>query len=54
MDNLESLIYTNLPVYIAKTQYSLSGYPRLHRKPDRFRITVRQLKVSANARYVVP
>lgn len=42
-----------LPVCIAKTQYSLSDDPTLLGKPENFRITVRDLKLSNGAGFVV-
>ncbi|WP_422446148.1 formate--tetrahydrofolate ligase [Thermoanaerobacterium sp. DL9XJH110] len=51
--NLESLGFGNLPVCIAKTQYSLSDNPQLLGRPTGFRITVRNVKVSAGAGFVV-
>jgi formate--tetrahydrofolate ligase len=50
---LESLGFGDLPVCMAKTQYSLSDDPRLLGRPEGFRITVRQVKVSAGAGFVV-
>ncbi len=38
---------------MAKTQYSLSDDPALRGRPEGFEITVRELKVSAGAGYVV-
>ena len=45
--------FGNLPVCIAKTQYSFSDNAKLLGAPEGFRITVRELKVSAGARFVV-
>jgi formate--tetrahydrofolate ligase len=45
--------FTNLPVCIAKTQYSFSDNPALLGAPRGFKITVRQVKVSAGAGFVV-
>ncbi len=45
--------FGNLPVCIAKTQYSFTDQDKLLGAPDGFRITVRELKVSAGARFVV-
>lgn len=50
---LESLGYTKLPICMAKTQYSLSDNPNLLGRPEGFRITVRQVKVSAGAGFIV-
>ena len=45
--------FGNLPVCVAKTQYSFSDQPQLLGAPENFRITVRELKVSAGAHFVV-
>ena len=45
--------FGNLPVCIAKTQYSFTDQDKLLGAPEGFRITVRELKVSAGARFVV-
>ena len=45
--------FGNLPVCIAKTQYSFSDDASKLGAPENFRITVRELKVSAGARFVV-
>ncbi len=42
-----------LPVCMAKTQYSFSDNPKLLGAPKGFRITVRDLKVSAGAGFIV-
>jgi formate--tetrahydrofolate ligase len=43
-----------LPICIAKTQYSLSDDPALRGKPKGFKITVRQIRFSAGAGFLVP
>lgn len=50
---IESIGFRNLPVCVAKTQYSLSDNPALLGKPKGFNITVRDAKVSAGAGFVV-
>ena len=45
--------FGNLPVCIAKTQYSFTDQAGKLGAPDGFRITVRELKVSAGAHFVV-
>jgi formate--tetrahydrofolate ligase len=50
---LESLGFGDLPICMAKTQYSLSDDPAKRGRPENFDITVRELKVSAGAGYVV-
>ncbi len=53
LSEIESLGYSNLPVCVAKTQYSLSDEPAKLGKPEGFKITVRDLRVSAGAGFVV-
>ena len=43
-----------LPICMAKTQYSLSDNPALLGRPKGFRLTVRDVRVSAGAGFVVP
>ena len=50
---LERLGYGNLPICMAKTQYSLSDDPTKLGRPTGFRITIRQVTVSAGAGFVV-
>ena len=51
--NLEKLGFGNLPVCMAKTQYSLSDNPELLGRPKDFEINVREVYVSAGAGFVV-
>ena len=51
--NLEKLGFGNLPVCMAKTQYSLSDNPELLGRPSGFEINVRDVYVSAGAGFVV-
>ncbi len=53
MERLEANGFGNLPVCMAKTQYSLSDDPRKLGRPADFRIKVRNVKVSAGAGFVV-
>ncbi len=53
LKEIEKLGFTEFPVCVAKTQYSLSDDPSLLGKPENFRITVRDLKVSAGAGFIV-
>ena len=50
---LESLGFNELPVCIAKTQYSFSDDMTKLGAPEGFKITVRSLKVSAGAGFIV-
>ncbi|MCR5095421.1 MAG: formate--tetrahydrofolate ligase [Erysipelotrichaceae bacterium] len=53
LKQLEELGYSSLPVCMAKTQYSFSDDQSKLGAPDNFRITVRNLKVSAGAGFIV-
>jgi len=53
MTRLEELGLGNLPICMAKTQYSLSDDPLKLGWPKGFRVTVRNLKVSAGAGFIV-
>lgn len=50
---IEGIGFRDLPVCIAKTQYSLSDNPSLLGKPKNFKITVRDAKLSSGAGFVV-
>lgn len=50
---IEGLGYDRIPVCVAKTQYSLSDDPAKLGKPENFVITVRDVKLSAGAGFVV-
>ena len=45
--------FETYPVCMAKTQYSLSDNPSLLGRPDEFDITVREIKLSAGAGFIV-
>ena len=53
LTNLEKLGFGNLPICVAKTQYSLSDDQRKLGRPENFTITVRDVYVSAGAGFVV-
>ncbi|SDB15737.1 formate--tetrahydrofolate ligase [Eubacterium oxidoreducens] len=53
LTKLEELGYGNLPICMAKTQYSFSDNPKLLGAPKGFTVTVRNLKVSAGAGFIV-
>jgi len=53
IETLTSLGYGNLPVCIAKTQYSFSDDPSLLCAPTDFTVTVKNVKVSAGAGFIV-
>ena len=52
-ERLTELGFGDLPVCMAKTQYSLSDDPTLLGAPKDFSVTVRSLKVSAGAGFIV-
>lgn len=53
MDTLTKLGFDNIPICMAKTQYSLSDNPALLGRPTDFEITVRDMYVSAGAGFIV-
>ena len=50
---LEAMGCGNMPICVAKTQYSLTDNPKALGAPSDFEVTVRSLKVSAGAGFVV-
>ena len=53
IDELTALGFGNLPVCIAKTQYSFSDDPTKLGAPEGFKVTVKNVKVSAGAGFLV-
>ncbi|MFR6257167.1 MAG: formate--tetrahydrofolate ligase [Anaerovoracaceae bacterium] len=53
LKQLEDLGFGNLPICVAKTQYSFSDDQNLLGAPKGFNLTVRNLKVSAGAGFIV-
>ena len=53
IDRLEKLGYGNLPVCMAKNQYSLSDDPKKLGRPEGFSMNIREVYVSAGAGFVV-
>ncbi len=53
LKQLEELGFGNLPICMAKTQYSFSDDPKLLGAPKDFVLTIRNLKVSAGAGFIV-
>lgn len=53
IDDIEANGYGNLPICIAKTQYSLSDDMTLRCRPEGFKISVKNARVSAGAGFVV-
>ena len=53
LEKLSQLGFGNVPVCMAKTQYSLSDDPALLGRPEGYRLNVREVYVSAGAGFVV-
>ena len=53
LKEIEALGKTGLPVCVAKTQYSLSDDPAKLGKPENFEITVRDVRLSSGAGFIV-
>ncbi|MBQ9937765.1 MAG: formate--tetrahydrofolate ligase [Oscillospiraceae bacterium] len=53
IDNLTNLGFDKLPVCMAKTQYSFSDNKDLLGAPEDFTVTVRNIKISAGAGFIV-
>ncbi|MGI6732573.1 MAG: formate--tetrahydrofolate ligase [Anaerovoracaceae bacterium] len=53
IDELEALGYGNLPICMAKTQYSLTDDPKKLGRPSGFKISVRNVKPSVGAGFIV-
>mmetsp|Transcript_42869 Transcript_42869/g.167521 ORF Transcript_42869/g.167521 Transcript_42869/m.167521 type:complete len:117 (+) Transcript_42869:343-693(+) len=54
IEQYNKLGYGNLPVCMAKTQYSFSADPKLKGAPKDFVIPVRDIRLSAGAGFVYP
>ena len=50
---IENIGFWDLPICVAKTQYSLSDNPALLGKPKNFKITVRDARLSSGAGFIV-
>jgi len=50
---IEEMGFSNLPVCIAKTQYSLSDNPTLLGRPEGFTLNVKDVRLSAGAGFIV-
>ncbi len=53
IEKYERIGLENLPVCMAKTQYSLSDNPKLLARPEGFKITVKSIRASAGAGFLV-
>jgi formate--tetrahydrofolate ligase len=54
LENLERMGYGDLPICVAKTQYSLTDDPSILGRPEGFTVTVRDIRISAGAKFIVP
>ena len=50
---IEKLGFNDFPVCIAKTQYSLSDDPKVLGRPEGFEVTVKEIRISAGAGFIV-
>ena len=53
IETLKELGFENLPICVAKTQYSFSDDPTKLGAPDNFTVTIKNVKVSAGAGFIV-
>ncbi|WP_227874325.1 formate--tetrahydrofolate ligase [Tumebacillus algifaecis] len=53
LKRIDEMGLSHLPVCMAKTQYSFSDNPNLRGRPEGFTITIRELKISAGAGFIV-
>jgi formate--tetrahydrofolate ligase len=53
MEQLTALGFGKLPICMAKTQYSFSDDPSLRGAPRNFVVTIRNIKVSSGAGFLV-
>ena len=53
LSEFEAMGYGNLPICMAKTQYSFSDDPTLLGRPSGFKITIKNCRISAGAGFVV-
>lgn len=53
IENLEKLGFGNLPICMAKTQYSLTDDPKVIGRPTGFKIIIRDITISAGAGFIV-
>ncbi|MGA1848070.1 MAG: formate--tetrahydrofolate ligase, partial [Thermoplasmatota archaeon] len=54
MEKYEEMGYGELPICMAKTQYSLSDDPTLLGAPTKFKVTISEIRLSAGAGFVIP
>ena len=54
MEKWDELGYSNLPICVAKTQYSFSDNPKLLGAPEGFEMHISEVKISTGAGFVIP
>lgn len=53
IDKLTELGFANLPICVAKTQYSFSDDPKKLGAPENFTVTIKNVKISSGAGFIV-
>lgn len=53
IEQINDSVYKNLPICIAKTQYSFSDDPKLLGAPEDFTINITNIKINAGAEFIV-
>ena len=53
LEQIDKLGFNHFPVCIAKTQYSLSDDPKVLGRPEGFEVTVKEIRISAGAGFIV-
>lgn len=53
IENFEKMGFGNLPICMAKNQYSLTDDPKVYGRPTGFKITVKDITLSAGAGFIV-
>ncbi|MGH9884404.1 MAG: formate--tetrahydrofolate ligase, partial [bacterium] len=54
LKTIADLGLSQLPICMAKTQYSFSEQPNLLGRPEGFKITVREIEIAAGAGFLIP
>ena len=53
LEQIKKLGFEHFPVCMAKTQYSLSDDPNVLGRPEGFTVTVKEIRISAGAGFIV-
>jgi formate--tetrahydrofolate ligase len=51
---IDKIDLANLPICMAKTPYSLTDDPTVRGRPENFKITIKEIRISAGAEFLVP